>query len=197
MVVNSNGTNSNMCPDSDCSTNDCISHQGVGDGNKKREQTESYEATSNTFRTSVSTSTLAASQHLPCPTTNFQQQQIRNESNCSTMDRVKQERLKHNGNEQQLHQHHPNCCLNLRESCVDSPCISIQPQLGSSTLISQNDNNILSSGVIASSNTATVVTIGSNGTTGFKAHSKRIVVDSGLKAPATALSTFKNSKSNQ
>ena len=107
--------------------------------------------------------------------------------------------------QQHPHQHHPNCCLNLRESCVDSPCVSIQQPLlinnpsdaTSTSTSNQNEkieaNNI--SGATASTNpSATVVTIGLDGNTGFNVYSKKILDERDQCFATSDLRTFKSTK---
>ena len=107
--------------------------------------------------------------------------------------------------QQHPHQHHPNCCLNLRESCVDSPCVSIQqpllsnhPSDAASTSTNHQNENIQAnnmSGATASTNpSATVVTIGLDGNTGFNVYSKKILDERDQCFATSDLRTFKSTK---
>ena len=113
------------------------------------------------------------------------------------------------------HHHHPNCCLNLRESCVDSPSVSIQQNLNANDRCSNNaEGETLShqkeietgdgnSEVVSSNNSSlassatTVVTIGLDGKTGFNVHSKKLLNDERniqKSFSSTELKTFKTGK---
>ena len=144
----------------------------------------------------------------------------KNESNYSNYSSTAETRLKSSNQQPQTndnvietdddgqqhpHQHHPNCCLNLRESCVDSPCVSIQQPLlsnnpsdaTSTSTSNQNEkieaNNI--SGATASTNpSATVVTIGLDGNTGFNVYSKKILDERDQCFATSELRTFKSTK---
>ena len=144
----------------------------------------------------------------------------KNESNYSNYSSTAETRLKSSNQQPQTndnvietdddgqqhpHQHHPNCCLNLRESCVDSPCVSIQQPLlsnnpsdaTSTSTSNQNEkieaNNI--SGATASTNpSATVVTIGLDGHTGFNVYSKKILDERDQCFATSDLRTFKSTK---
>ena len=144
----------------------------------------------------------------------------KNESNYSNYSSTAETRLKSSNQQPQRndnvietdddgqqhpHQHHPNCCLNLRESCVDSPCVSIQQPLlsnnpsdaTSTSTNHQNEhieaNNI--SGATASTNpSATVVTIGLDGNTGFNVYSKKILDERDQCFATSDLRTFKSTK---
>ena len=118
-------------------------------------------------------------------------------------------------NDHSNHHHHPNCCLNLRESCVDSPCVSIQQNLNVNNIPTNNvegetssyqkaiktgDNNsevISSTNSSLASSAATVVTIGLDGKTGFNVHSKKLLNDERniqKSFSSTELKTFKAGK---
>ena len=144
----------------------------------------------------------------------------KNESNYSNYSSTAETRLKSSNQQPQRndnvietdddgqqhpHQHHPNCCLNLRESCVDSPCVSIQqpllsnhPSDAASTSTNHQNENIQAnnmSGATASTNpSATVVTIGLDGNTGFNVYSKKILDERDQCFATSDLRTFKSTK---
>ena len=218
MVVREDTISSNTCNTHYCSVNDSFNPQGVGETHKKGKQTEknNQESSNHPFCTSASCRSIVTedehnSKSTPIMCHQHHQQQIptKNESNYSvTNTRVIQQlnnEVDANSKQQQeqnQHQHHPNCCLNLRESCVDSPCVSIQQPLygnnngNSATSTNEKDIETVNSGVIGNSATsATVVTIGLDGNTGFNVHSKKLLDERNQSFSSTELRTFKTTKS--
>ena len=213
MMVFKNGTiSSDTCNTHYCSTNDSFNPEGGGEQHyKKRKQTENFHHDSqNSFCAPTFCTSIAPEQQnskSPYITTVCQQhhqskKDESNYSNYSTTERggsKEQRNVEVDDNQQQQHHHHPNCCLNLRESCVDSPCVSIQqPVLGGSTT-STHQKHIESdtSGIIGSTNSATVVTIGLDGNTRFNVHSKKLIDEREKSFVSSELRTFKASKSEQ
>ena len=217
-----------------CSVNDAhLNPQGVGEHHKNRKQTIENNASrdestvhsfcgpsSATHTSSISTehqsNLISTSSIIPCQQQQEQQISTKNESNYSGVkesERVGQ--LNVESNDHSNHHHHPNCCLNLRESCVDSPCVSIQQQLNVNHNTTNNieveasshqkdiETGDCNSEVIGSTNSSsassatTVVTIGLEGKTGFNVHSKKLLDDERdipKSFASTELKSFKTGK---
>ena len=216
MVVREDAINSNTCNTHYCSVNDPFNPQGVGKNHKEGKQIEknNQECSNPSLCTSASCRSIitehehnSKSTPIMCHQQHRQHISTKNESNYSvtttkTIQQSKNEVDVDSKQQQEQHQHHPNCCLNLRESCVDSPCVSIQQPLygnnNGNTAIDTNEKDIetVNSGVIGNSaNSATVVTIGLDGNTGFNVHSKKLLDERNQSFASTELRTFKTTKS--
>ena len=145
MVVREETISSNTCNTHYCSVNDPFDPQGVGKNHKEGKQKDknNQECSSHSFCTSASCRSIITEDEKNSkfnPIMGHHQLRhplsTKNESNYSvtTTKAIQQSNNEVDVNskqqhEQNQHQHHPNCCLNLRESCVDSPCVSIQQPL--------------------------------------------------------------------
>ena len=218
MVVREDTNSSNTCNTHYCSVNDPFNPKGVGKTHKQGKQidTNNQECSSHSVCTSVSCRSIVTedehnSKSTPIICQQQHRQHISTKNDCNysvtTTKAMQQSNNEVDANstqqqEKNQHQHHPNCCLNLRESCVDSPCVSIQQPLygnnngNTATNTNEKDIETVNAGVIGNStNSATVVTIGLDGNTGFNVHSKKLLDERNQSFASTQLKTFKTTKS--